>query len=141
MTMETEVKEQLARQAVSEELSRYETTEVWPARKVLFREGEEARGVYLIHSGEIDLTFAPLRSGEAKALLVAGQGDVLGLASILSGKPHDCSAETRTPCITGFVQKEELVRLLDEKPALWINVLRLISSNISACWDCMRGLR
>jgi CRP-like cAMP-binding protein len=126
---------------VKEALAPFETIEVWPAGQQLFGEGETSAGVYLVHSGEIDLCFASPRSGEAKSLFSAGPGEVLGLSCIVSNRPHDCSATTRTPAITGFVQTNQFLRLLDEKPSLWLSVLRSISTNINACWDCMRGMR
>ena len=125
---------------VAEALSPYETIESWPAGKVLFREGTQPEGVYYLHEGEADLCFSSTRSGEARSLLVAEAGQILGLTCVVSGRAHDSSATTRTPCITGFIEANQFLRLLDEKPVLWLTVLRMISSNINACWDCMRGL-
>lgn len=125
---------------VAETLAPFETIETWPAGKVLFREGMDPEGVYFLHDGEADLNFSSPRSGEAKPLLIADAGQILGLTCVVSKRPHDCSATTRTPCTTGFIEKAAFLRLLDEKPALWLSVLRMISSNINACWECMRSL-
>ncbi len=126
--------------AVADTLEPFETIEAWPSGKMLFREGTAPSGVYYLHSGEVDLCFSSPKSGEAKSLLVADSGQILGLTCVVSGRPHDCSATTRTACITGFIPRERFLRLLDEKPALWLTVLRMISTNINACWDCMRSL-
>lgn len=125
---------------VAQALAPVETLQSWPAGTVLFREGDQPEGVYFIHSGEVDLSFSSPRSGEAKALLVAGGGQILGLTCVVSGRVHDSSARTRSACVTGFVDKREFLRLLDEMPALWLSVLQMISTNINACWDCMRTL-
>jgi CRP-like cAMP-binding protein len=119
---------------VADTLAPYETIEAWPVGKVLFREGVEPSGVYFLHSGDIDLSFS------SKPLLAAHAGEILGLTSVMSSRPHDSTAVTRTACITGFVEKNQFLRLLDEKPQLWLTVLRLISTNINQCWDCMRSL-
>ena len=119
----------------------YETIEVWPQGQQLFQEGDPAAGVYVLHSGEVDLCFASPRSGEAKSLFTVGPGEILGLSCVVANRPHDCSATTRSPCITGFINASQFLRLLDENPQLWINVLRMISRNIGACWDCMRAMR
>src|SRR5690349_500117 len=116
------------------DLEPYETIEIWPASAVLFREGAEATGVYVLHSGDVDLSFS------AKPLLTLSTGEMLGLTAVMSDRPHDATAVTRTPCITGFVEKNQFLRLLDEKPSLWLTVLRLISTNINQCWDFMRTL-
>jgi CRP/FNR family transcriptional regulator, polysaccharide utilization system transcription regulator len=123
----------------AESLAPYETLEMWPPGKMLFREGVVPEGIYFLHSGEVDLSVAA-RNGDAKPLLLAGSGQILGLTCVMSGRPHDCSAVTRTACTTGFVEKDRFLQLLDERPALWLAVLRMISTDINACWDCMRQL-
>lgn len=125
---------------VAETLAPFELVETWPAGAQLFREGTVPAGVYFLHSGEVDLCFSTPRLPQAKSLLIADAGQILGLSPVMSGRPHDASATTRTPCTTGFIEKKRFLRLLDEKPGLWLTVLRMISSDINACWDCMRGL-
>src|SRR6185503_18619860 len=88
-----------AQSVVTEALAPHETIQVWPADKHLFHEGSAAEGVYLIHSGEVDLCFSSPRSGEEKALFIAGPGEILGLSCIVANRPHDCSATTRSECI------------------------------------------
>lgn len=119
---------------IAEELAPYETIDAWPAGTVMFREGTPTGGIYFLHSGEVDLQFS------GKPMMTAEAGQMLGLTSVMSSRPHESTATTRTDCITGFIEKERFLHLLDEKPALWLAVLRMISSNISACWDCMRSL-
>jgi len=126
--------------SVAEALEPFETVEAWPSGKLLFREGTQPNGVYYVHSGEVDLCFSSPKTGGAKSLLTVDAGQILGLTSVVSGRPHDCSATARSACITGFIPKERFLTLLDEKPALWLTVLRMISANINACWDCMRAL-
>lgn len=125
---------------MAELLAPFEIIEEDAPGKVLFREGNDPAGVYYVHSGEVDLKFASPRSGEAKSLLLAGPGELLGLTCVMSGRAHDCTATTRGSCTIGFVEKNRFLRLLDEKPNLWLTVLRLISGNINACWQCMRAL-
>ena len=124
---------------VFQTLSPYEAIETWPPGKTLFREGDPPDGVFLLHDGETDLMYAS-RSGDEKALLVAEPGQLLGLSALVGGRGNDSSAITRTPAVTGFVDKQRFLALLDENPELWFSVLRMISSDINACWDCMRTL-
>jgi CRP-like cAMP-binding protein len=141
MTIETAVERpETHNSLVADTLAPYESIEAFAPGKMLFQEGTQPDGVYFLHSGAVDLCFSSPRSGESKSLLVADAGQILGLTCVVSGRPHDCSATTRTSCITGFIEKHRFLRLLDDHPALWLTVLRMISSNISACWDCMRSL-
>lgn len=126
-------------QSVLQTLAPYETVEAWPTGKLLFREGESPRGVYVLLSGEVDLLFSS-RAGQAKPLRVASAGQILGLSCIVSGRNHDCSATARTSCVTGFIAKEKFLSLLDENPPLWFSILQTLSSDINSCYDCMRSL-
>lgn len=124
---------------VTEVLAPYEKAQTIPRGQILFREGEEPRGVYFLHSGQVDLVFAA-RNGDAKTLRVADDGQLLGLSCVVSRRPHDCTATTKSQCVVGFIERDTFQRLLDEKPNLWFTVLQLISADVNACWDCMRAL-
>jgi CRP-like cAMP-binding protein len=126
--------------AVAEALAPFETKERFGPGRTLFREGEEPLGVYFLHEGEVDLVFAS-RLGNSKPLRVASPGQILGLSCVVSNKPHDCSATSRSNATVGFIDKDRFTALLQERPALWLTVLQTISSDIAACWDCMRALK
>ena len=106
---------------------------------VLFREGEDAQGVYFVQSGGVELVYSS-RAGDAKPLRAIEPGTILGLSCVVSKKKHDCSATARTSAEIGFISRGELERLLVEKPDAWLTVLQLISSEVSSCWQCVKGL-
>jgi CRP-like cAMP-binding protein len=125
--------------AIVEALQGVEHPQTVSPGSVLFREGDDPRGVYFIRDGWFDLVYAS-RLGDSKPLRTAGPGQVLGLSCVVSNKAHDCSATARTPSNVGFITREDFARMLDENPDLWLSVLQMISSDISSCWDCMRSL-
>lgn len=125
---------------MNEELAPYETLEVWPPETELFHEATPVTKLIVVHSGEVELRVAAPK-GDERTMFVAGPGEILGLSCVVGNRPHDCSATTKTTCITGSIEKNEFLKLLDGNPNLWLGVLRTISSNINACWDCMRALR
>ncbi len=135
----SEVASETCSNSVLQALAAYETVEGWPAGKLLFREAESPRGVYVLLSGEVDLLFSS-RSGQSKPLRVAEAGQILGLSCVVSGRPHDCSATARSSVVTGFIAKDTFLSLLDENPTLWFSVLQLLSTDINSCYDCMRTL-
>ena len=116
-----------------------QNVEIWPAGRTLFYEGEDPRGVYLIHSGTIDLVFSA-KDGRAKALRVARGGQIIGLSSVFSRRTHDYTATVRSTCEVGFVDAATFRRLLDSSPTIWFSVLRLLSEDVSSCYDCMRDI-
>ncbi|HUP50296.1 MAG TPA: cyclic nucleotide-binding domain-containing protein, partial [Thermoanaerobaculia bacterium] len=86
---------QTARPLVADLLAPFERPESVRPGSVLFREGEEPRGVYLVRDGQFDLIFAS-RLGDSKPLRTATSGQILGLSCVVSNRPHDCSATARS---------------------------------------------
>jgi CRP-like cAMP-binding protein len=129
----------LETQPLESALHQHERIEIWPAGRTIFFEGEEPQGVYLIHSGAADLVFAA-KDGRAKALRLAHGGQILGVSSVFSRRTHDYTATVRTTSELGFVDAATFHRLLQESPAIWFSVLRLLSEDVNSCYDCMREI-
>ncbi|HKB80325.1 MAG TPA: Crp/Fnr family transcriptional regulator [Thermoanaerobaculia bacterium] len=126
-------------EAVESQFLNTEQIERWPAGKTLFQEGEEPRGIYFIHAGEVDLVFSA-RNGNSRTLRVSHPGDAVGLSDAIANSPHDCTATTRTAARIGFVPLSELRQMLNDSPALWFRILQFLSQDINACWDSMRTI-
>jgi CRP/FNR family transcriptional regulator len=109
------------------------------AGEILFREGEEPAGVYVLRSGQVELLFTS-RKGDAKALRVAQTGQILGLSCVVTQRVHDCTASATTPCRVGFIGRQDFLRVLEECPEVWFSVLRLLSNDVNAVYDDIRVL-
>jgi len=120
-------------------LLKHQTLELWPAGRKLFFEGEEPRGVYVIHSGTVDLVFSA-KDGRAKALRLARAPQIVGLSSVFSRKAHDYTATIRSTSELGFVDAATFHQLLESSPAIWFSVLRLLSEDVNSCYDCMKDI-
>jgi len=107
--------------------------------EVLFREGEMPQGVYVLHTGTVNLLFAA-RNGSEKPLRKAQPGQILGLSCVVTGRVHDCTATAAGPCEVAFIERDEFLRVLDHSPAVWFSVLRVLSSEVNAVYDDMRSL-
>ena len=126
-------------EAVEKQLAKAEEIERWPAGTVLFNEGEAPRGLFVIHSGVVDLEFSG-RNGVSKSLRTANPGEVVGLGYAVSHTLYDCTARARTSVKLGFVPLTELHRMLDETPSLWLTMAQFLSEDINSCWASMRTL-
>lgn len=124
---------------IAESLAEHETYERYSAGRVLFREGDEPQGVYIVHSGQVDLVFSG-KNGNAKPLRVAEDGQILGLSCVVSHRRHDCSATTRTACELGFIDRDTFLAQIDHSPSVWFSVLQLLSQDVNSCYDCMRSI-
>jgi CRP-like cAMP-binding protein len=114
-------------------------TEQWPAGRTLFREGDPVQSVYIVVAGEIVRVFNA-RRGVHKTLRGSHAGEIVGLSDAVSGAVHDCTATTRTPCTIGTLPANELWRLLEDAPSLWLTVLQFLSNDVNACYDSMRSV-
>ncbi|SRR6266545_2954291 len=130
---------ELATEVVDDPIAEAEQIERWPAGKILFKQGEEPLGIFVVHSGQVDLVFSA-RSGVTKALCSVRTGEIVGLSDAISGTKYECTATTRTSSKIGFVPLAELRRMLDERPGLWLGIAASLSADLGSCWACMRSL-
>lgn len=100
---------------------------------VIFHEGAQPEGVFFVHVGAAALSHATLPAR------ISGSGDVLALSSVTTGAPHEWTATALTDCEIGFVERNEFLRALDESPALWFSVLHVLSGEVNAAYDEIRG--
>jgi len=124
---------------VISELSARETLQHRPAGTILFAEGDQPRGIYLIHSGTIEFLIRA-RNGDWKRIREASAGEILGLECVLSRRPHDATARAITPCDLGFIERDSFLHVLDESPAIWFSVLRLLSQGVNASYVSLRNV-
>jgi CRP/FNR family transcriptional regulator, polysaccharide utilization system transcription regulator len=125
---------------IDDQLASVEKVERWPAGTALFHEGEEPRGVYVVHSGEVELAFSGA-NGAHKTFRIAVKDDVVGLGDAVSKRHHECTATTCTAARIGFIPIDDLQQALADRPALWLSVARLLCADVNACWDSMRRMK
>ena len=127
------------RQSADVCLTERETLQHRPAGAIVFNEGDQPRGIYLVHSGAIELLMHA-RNGDWKRMRTVAVGGILGLEAVVSLRSHDCTARTLAPCELGFIEKESFLRLLEETPDVWFSVLRLLSQGVNASYDSLRNV-
>src|SRR4030095_9056973 len=78
------------------EMDAISSSSIFPKGSILFVEGQELRGVFVIYNGRLKLsTSSP--QGKSIIVRIAKEGEVIGLPSTLSGKPYDLTAEALEP--------------------------------------------
>jgi CRP/FNR family cyclic AMP-dependent transcriptional regulator len=120
-----------------QEFTDLEKVESFAPESYLFIEGDASRGVFLIHSGTVNLMIAG-KDGANKMLHSAGPGTVLGLSSAVSGQPHETTAQALEPTRVGFIDREAFLTALRRSPEAWFAVLEMLSNDINTCYDLMR---
>jgi CRP-like cAMP-binding protein len=105
---------------------------------VLFRGDDPALGVYVIHSGEVDLV-GSLPGRMPRTIRRAGPGELLSVSQVVAGRPHDATAIAATTARIGFVKRDDFLATLDANPGAWPAVLQLLSQQIHSMYDAMKA--
>ncbi len=99
---------------------------VYPKDAVLFVEGQDARGVFVLCSGRVKLS---MTSADGKCILVriAEPGEIVGLPGTLSGSPYEVTAETLEPVQANFIPREDFLRFLREHGEAALRVAEMMT--------------
>ena len=122
-----------------ETLDRLKFTSAYPRGSLLFVEGEQPRGVFILCSGRAKLTTS---SSEGKTLIVsiAEHGEILGASASLLGKPYEVSAETIEPAQVNFIRRDDFLRFLATSPEVCMNTARQLSAKYQSAQREIRSL-
>jgi thioredoxin reductase (NADPH) len=95
---------------------------------ILFREGEQNCGVFVVLSGRFALSAGddPLR-----VTRVAEMGSLLGLPATVRQKPYSLTAEAVTDSVVCLVSPEQFRDLLSKNTKLGFEVLTMLADEVS----------
>lgn len=100
----------------SEALNAFETIKyptVYPKGALLFIEGQEPRGIFVLCKGRVKLRLSAA-DGMRTITRIVESGEVLGLGATITGRPYELTAETLEPCQVTFVKRNDFLHLLKE---------------------------
>ena len=114
-------------------------TGIYPKGSLLFVEGEQPRGVFILCSGRAKLTTS---SSEGKLLIVkiAEPGEVLGVSATILGKPYEVSAETLEPAQLNFIKREDFLRFMNVNAEACMHTAQQLSEKYHAAQREIRAL-
>ena len=114
-------------------------TGVYPKGSLLFVEGEQPRGVFIICSGRVKLTTS---STEGKTLIVkiAEEGEVLGASATILGKAYEVSAETIEPAQVNFIKREDFLKFLNTSAEACMHTAQQLSEKYHSAQREIRTL-
>jgi CRP/FNR family cyclic AMP-dependent transcriptional regulator len=110
-----------------------------PAGAILFVEGQASRGMFVLCTGKVNLSTTS-REGKILILKTAEAGEALGLSAAISGVSYEVTAETATPCQLNFVDRKNLLELLQSQPELGAHATRCLSRDFQSAYRDIRDL-
>ncbi len=96
--------------------------------ELLFERGDEAEGLYVLKSGNLEIY---LENKAAKlSLALVGPGGVVGEMSLFDHKPRSASAIATTDCELLFIHNDKFQSSLERCPKWFVNFVSMISTRL-----------
>src|SRR5215813_8233050 len=111
-----------------QKLNAIKSTAVYPKSAVLFIEGQQPRGVFVLCAGKAKLSTTS-RGGKTIITKLSEAGDVLGLNSVISNRPYEVTAEMMEPGQANFIPRDSLTLMLNDFPEAAMRMAQQLSRN------------
>jgi len=119
-------------------LNEIKSTAVYPKGAMLFIEGQQPRGVFVLCVGKAKLSTSS-RDGKTIITKISESGDVLGLNAVVSNRPYEVTAEMMEPGQANFIPREPLMQFLKD-PEVAMRVAQQLSRNYYTAYEEIRTL-
>jgi CRP/FNR family transcriptional regulator, cyclic AMP receptor protein len=122
-----------------QKLNDIKSSATYPKSAVLFIEGQQPRGVFVLCTGKVKLSTS---SSEGKTLItkISDAGDVLGLNATISNHPYEVTAEMIEPGQANFIPRDALLKFLKEHGEVALRVAEQLSLNYYTAYEEIRTL-
>lgn len=122
-----------------QKLNEIKSTATYPKSAMLFIEGQQPRGVFVLCTGKAKL-FTSASDGKTIITKVSEAGDVLGLNATISNCPYEVTAEMVEPGQANFIPRDALLRFLREHGEVALRVAEQLSRNYYSAYEEIRTL-
>jgi len=120
-------------------LNEIKSTAVYPKGTMLFIEGQQPRGVFVLCVGKAKLSTSS-RDGKTIITKISEGGDVLGLNAVVSNRPYEVTAEMMEPGQANFIPRDSLIQLMKDYPEVALRIAQQISRNYYTAYEEIRTL-
>lgn len=120
-------------------LDTFKVTRYYPRGAVVFVEGQQPQGVYVLCEGRAKVSIAS-PEGKTLVLRVAPKGDLLGINAALTGQPYGATVQTLERCRIDFIPRTDLLRLLERDKRVYANIAQALSHKLTSVLDQTRLL-
>jgi CRP/FNR family cyclic AMP-dependent transcriptional regulator len=102
------------------------STATYPKGAILFVEGQEPRGVFILCTGRVKL-YGAAANGKSVIFRIADAGEIIGLPSTLSDKPYEVTAEILEPTQANFIHRNAFLGFLRQHGDAALKVAEMLS--------------
>ncbi len=109
----------------------------YAANVVLFSEKQKAEALFVVLDGEVRLSINST-DGRRLSMRIARKGEILGLSSAISGRPHEVTAETLYPAKIAPIDRQDFLNFLARHPEAYQAVTEELSRHVSMVCEQLR---
>jgi CRP/FNR family cyclic AMP-dependent transcriptional regulator len=121
------------------QLERVKFSSVYPEGALLFVEGQQPRGFFILCAGQVKLS-ASSSQGKTVILRICDAGDVVGFSSSILNVPYEVTAETIEPAQVSFIKREDFLRFMAGAPEVVQRAVETLSEKYNYAQKEIRAL-
>ena len=121
------------------ELDRIAHATAYPEGAVIFVEGQVPHGVYVLCQGRVKLTTTS-RDGKTLIMRIVQPGEILGLQSMVTGKPYELTVETLQASQLAFISRASFLRFVKEHADACLHVTQQLSNECQSAYEMVRSI-
>jgi CRP/FNR family transcriptional regulator len=107
--------------------------------RVLFTQGDNPQGLYIIDEGETTLTMTS-PTGEELVSVQATVGSLLGLPGLIGNEPYSLTAIARNGARLSFIPRDEVTSLMRTVPPLALKMLQVLAAEVRSARNALSNL-
>jgi CRP/FNR family transcriptional regulator, cyclic AMP receptor protein len=125
--------------AAVQRLNEIRSSATYPKAAMLFIEGQQPRGVFVLCTGKAKLSTSSSQ-GRTVITKISEAGDVLGLSATISNRPYEVTAEMIEPGQANFITRDALLHFMREYGEVAVRVAEQLSRNYYSAYEGIRTL-
>jgi CRP/FNR family transcriptional regulator, cyclic AMP receptor protein len=100
------------------------------APAILFHQGDEAAGVYMVLGGKVRLTIRNPETGAITFDRPAEPGSLLGLPAVFGDRPYSMTAEVLEDAELAYIERLRFLEMMQADGKLCMRCLQLLSDEV-----------
>jgi CRP-like cAMP-binding protein len=97
--------------------------------RLLFCQGDEPVGLYILHSGTATLTMRS-SDGDAALNMTAEPNSLFGLPAVVSSSAYSLSAMAKSGAEVSFVPRDEFSKMMLTEPGVAVLILKVLAAEV-----------
>jgi CRP/FNR family transcriptional regulator len=122
-------------------LESLKTSREFPKKSILFMEGDDSEGIYILCQGKVKLSTSS-KDGKVIILHIAEPGEILGLSASMTDSIHIATAEVIETCQINFIRNDDFLNFLQNNADACLSAVKQLGQNYNTAYlqICSLGL-